>query len=380
VSRTRLFFALALAALLPAARAGAADPEPAPERVRIKDLTQVQGVRENQLLGYGLVVGLQNTGDDLRSRFTIQSVVSMLNRLGVRMELAQVLNNLVLRNVAAVVVTAKLPPFARRGTRIDVTVASLSSALSLQGGVLLQTPLLGGDGQIYAIGQGPLAVGGYGAMGPGASSFSRNHLNTGRVAGGGVVEREIPFDFGGRDRYLLALRRADFTTAARIARAVNEKIGEPAATPLDPGTVEVRVPEKYRKTPVELFALLETIEVTPDRRARVVIAERTGTVVMGEEVRISTVAVSHGNLNIQISTVNTVSQPAPFSGGRTVVVPQSEVRVDEGKKPLTVVSRAVRIGDLVRALNALGATPRDLISILQAIRAAGALQAELEVL
>jgi flagellar P-ring protein precursor FlgI len=380
VKRLVLAATLTLATLGAPTVASPADEPAPPEKVRIKDLTHVQGVRENQLLGYGLVVGLQNTGDDLRSRFTIQSVVSMLNRLGVRMELAQVLNNLTLRNVAAVVVTAKLPPFARRGGRIDVTVASLSSALSLAGGVLLQTPLLGGDGQIYALAQGPLAVGGFSAIGEGGSSSTRNHLNTGRVAAGGVVEREVPFQFGGRDRYLLALRRPDFTTASRIAKAVNDALGAELASATDPGTVEVQVPEKHRKNPVELFAQLETLEVTPDRKARVVIAERTGTVVMGEEVRIATVAISHGNLNIQISTSWQASQPAGLSLGRTVVVPQSEVQVKEGKKPLTVVPRAVRIGDLVRALNALGATPRDLISILQAIRASGALQAELEVL
>jgi flagellar P-ring protein precursor FlgI len=374
---------LTIAALLEPARVGAAPgdaAEPAPERVRIKDLTHVEGVRENQLLGYGLVVGLQNTGDDLRSRFTIQSVVSMLNRLGVRMDLSQVLTSLYLRNVAAVVVTAKLPPFARRGARIDVTVASLSSAYSLAGGVLLQTPLLAGDGQVYVMAQGPLAVGGYSVLGEGGSSVSRNHLNTGRIAGGGLVEREVPFAFQGKDKYLLALRRPDFTTAFRIAQEVNRAFGGNLAVPLDPGTIELTVPPALREKPVEFFARLEVLEVRPDRKARVVIAERTGTVVMGEEVRIATVAVTHGNLNIQITTTLHVSQPAPFSRGRTVVAPQSDVQVSEGKPPLRVVPHAVRIGDLVRALNALGATPRDLISILQAIRAAGALEAELEVL
>lgn len=369
-----------LAALSASPGLAAPETNPPPEKVRIKDLTHVQGVRENQLLGYGLVVGLQNTGDDLRSRFTVQSVVSMLNRLGVRMELSQVLNNLALRNVAAVVVTAKLPPFARRGARLDVTVASLSSALSLAGGLLLQTPLVGGDGQVYATAQGPLAVGGFSAQGESGSAVYRNHLNTGRVAAGAIVEREVPFEFAGHSAYLLALKRPDFTTASRIARAVNEALGAEIARARDPGTVEVRVPEPYRKNPVELFAKIEALEVTPDRKARVVVAERTGTVVMGAEVRIATVAVSHGNLNIQISNTWQVSQPQSFSGGRTAVVPHSEVNVKEGRRPLSLVPLGASIGDLVRALNALGATPRDLISILQAIRAAGALPAELEVL
>jgi len=346
IRHARFAVAGILAALSASPGLAAPETNPPPEKVRIKDLTHVQGVRENQLLGYGLVVGLQNTGDDLRSRFTVQSVVSMLNRLGVRMELSQVLNNLALRNVAAVVVTAKLPPFARRGARLDVTVASLSSALSLAGGLLLQTPLVGGDGQVYATAQGPLAVGGFSAQGESGSAVYRNHLNTGRVAAGAIVEREVPFEFAGHSAYLLALKRPDFTTASRIARAVNEALGAEIAR----------------------------------ARARVVVAERTGTVVMGAEVRIATVAVSHGNLNIQISNTWQVSQPQSFSGGRTAVVPHSEVNVKEGRRPLSLVPLGASIGDLVRALNALGATPRDLISILQAIRAAGALPAELEVL
>lgn len=354
--------------------------DPPPLAVRIKDLTHVRGVRENQLLGYGLVVGLQNTGDDIRSRFTIQSVVSMLNRLGVRMELAQVMNNLSLRNVAAVVVTAQLPPFARRGGRVDVTVSSLSSATSLVGGVLLQTPLVGGDNQVYAIAQGALSVGGFGAQGIGGTSSQKNHLTTARVAAGAIVERELAFEFGGQKSYVLALRRPDFTTAQRIAKAVNDTVGESVASAKDPGTVEVRVPQKFAREPVSLFASLEGVLVTPDRVARVVIAERTGTVVMGSEVRIAMVAVSHGNLNIQITTQWSVSQPQAFATGVTVPVPQSDVSLREGKRPMAVIPRAVTIGELVRALNALGATPRDLISILQAIRAAGALEAELEVL
>lgn len=358
-----------------------AEPDLPPEKVRIKDLTHIQGVRDNQLLGYGIVVGLQNTGDDQRSRFTIQSTVAMLNRLGVRMELSQVLQNLALRNVAAVVVTAKLPPFARRGARLDVTVASLSSAMSLAGGVLLQTPLVGSDNQIYAVAQGAMTVGGFSAGGAGGSAQVKNHLTTGRVASGAIVEREIAFEFGGKTSYSLALRRPDFTTASRIAKAVNDSVGEVVASAKDPGTVDVKVPAKFKDSPVELFATLERLEVTPDRVARVVIAERTGTVVMGEEVRISTVAVSHGSLNIQISTNWSVSQPNGFSQqGQTVAVPDTEVKVKEEKKPLTIVRRAVKIGDVVRAINALGATPRDLISILQAIRAAGALGAELEVM
>ena len=374
----------ALAQKKPAAEAKVeAIAEPVPEaaaRVRIKDLVHVRGVRENQLLGYGLVVGLQNTGDDQRSRFTIQSVVAMLNRLGVRMELAQVLNSLTLRNVAAVIVTAQLPPFARRGGRLDVTVSSLSSATSLVGGVLLQTPLVGGDNHVYAVAQGALAVGGFGATGLAGNVQQRNHLTTARVASGAIVEREVAFDLAAEKEFVLALRRSDFTTAARIVKAVNDAVGEVAASSRDSGTVVVKLPAKFKGDPVGLLSTLETLQVTPDRVARVVIAERTGTVVMGSDVRIATVAVSHGNLNIQISTQWAVSQPQSFGKGQTVAVPQSEATVKEDKRGLTLVPRTVSIGELVRALNALGASSRDLISILQAIRAAGALDAELEVL
>lgn len=378
---------LALPAPRALAQAGAANKptaaalqSSAPAQVRIKDLVNVRGVRENQLLGYGLVVGLQNTGDDQRSRFTIQSVVAMLNRLGVRMELAQVLVSLTMRNVAAVIVTAQLPPFARRGGRLDVTVSSLSSATSLVGGVLLQTPLVGGDNQVYAVAQGPLAVGGFGATGIAGNSAQRNHLTTARVASGAIVEREVAFDFGAEKEFVLALRRPDFTTASRIVKAVNESVGEAAARSSDPGTVAVKMPARFKGDPVGLLSTLESLTVTPDRVARVVIAERTGTVVMGSEVRIATVAVSHGNLNIQISTQWAVSQPQSFGRGQTVAVPQSDVQLKEDKRALAVVPQAVTIGELVRALNALGASSRDLISILQAIRASGALDAELEVL
>jgi flagellar P-ring protein precursor FlgI len=263
---------------------------------------------------------------------------------------------------------------------VDVTVSSLSSATSLVGGVLLQTPLVGGDNQVYAIAQGALSVGGFGAQGIGGTSSQKNHLTTARVAAGAIVERELAFEFGGQKSYVLALRRPDFTTAQRIAKAVNDTLGESVASAKDPGTVEVRVPQKFAREPVSLFASLEGVLVTPDRVARVVIAERTGTVVMGSEVRIAMVAVSHGNLNIQITTQWSVSQPQAFATGVTVPVPQSDVSLREGKRPMAVIPRAVTIGELVRALNALGATPRDLISILQAIRAAGALEAELEVL
>jgi len=358
-----------LAALLPA---------PARADVRVKDVARVQGVRDNSLFGYGIVVGLSGTGDKARSSpFTPQAIASMLQRLGVAVA-AERLNS---KNVAAVMVTAKLPPFTKPGATLDVTVSSLGDATTLQGGTLLLTPLLGPDGRVYALAQGPLSVGGGVATGAGGDSVQKNHPTVGRVPRGALVEREVPVTLD-TTTVTFALARADFTTAVRLADAVNHAVESPVARAVDPSTVNVQVPEEERARLMEFVARIELATLKVDEPARVVINERTGTVIMGSEVRISTVAVSHGNLTIQIKEEKLVSQPPPFSpsGATTVVVPKSEVTVKEESGNLGVVPESASIGDVVQALNALGVTPRDLISILQAISQAGALHADLEIM
>ena len=347
--------------------------------VRVKDLAYVQGVRDNQLLGYGLVVGLTGTGDKYNAAgFMVQSLVSMLSRMGVTIT-QEDLDDIKVKNVAAVVVTATLPPFARPGSRLDVVVSSIGDAKSLQGGTLLLTPLRGPDGRIYAVAQGPLSIGGFGAEAAG-TSVQKNHLTVGRIPGGALVERPAPGGFGKGSRILLTLHRPDFTTALRLAQAINRSLGEGLARPLDGASVAVRVPPAYAGGPVALLAAIESLDVPVDTRARVVLNERTGTVVVGEHVRLSTAAIAHGNLSIEIKAEPIVSQPPPFSPGATVVVPQAEVTAREQKGRLILVQESATIGELVRALNAVGVTPRDLISVFQALKAAGALQAELELM
>lgn len=348
-------------------------------QVRVKDVARVQGVRENSLYGYGLVVGLAGSGDKSRSSpFTPQAIANMLLRLGVTVPSGVVLDG---KNVAAVMVTTKLPPFTKPGSALDVTVSSLGDATSLQGGTLLLTPLQGPDGRIYALAQGPLSVGGFVASGSGGDSVQKNHPTVGRVPAGALVEKEVPMalDPSGVNFTLL---QPDFTTAVRMAQAINGAgIGE-VARATDPSTVAVRVPAAEQGRLMEFIARVETVRLTVDAPARVVINERTGTVIMGAQLRISTVAVSHGSLSIQVKEEKQVSQPQPFApqGSQTVVVPKSDVTVKEEKGQLTVVPEGASIGDVVQALNALGVTPRDLIAILQAIRQAGALMAELEIM
>jgi flagellar P-ring protein FlgI len=343
---------------------------------RIKDMASVRGVRSNQLIGYGLVVGLNGTGDKSSTTFTTQGLANMLTRMGVRVTPDQ----LKVKNVAAVMVTAELPAFARNGARVDVTLSSLGDASSLAGGTLLITPLKALDGQIYAVAQGPVSVGGFSAGGE-ASSVSKNHPTVGRVPRGGNVERELPRQFG-EDRVLsINLDAPDFTNASRIAARINQALPELRAVAADPSTVKIELPQHGASDPVTLMAKLESLEVTPDTSAKVIIDERTGTVVMGEGVRISTVAVASGALSISITETPQVSQALPFAqGGQTVVTPRTNVEVGEQKKALAVMNQGASIGDVVKALNALGATPRDLIVIMQAIKAAGALQADLEIL
>lgn len=344
--------------------------------IRIKDIASFEGVRDNQLAGYGLVVGLNGTGDSDQTRFPVQSVVNMLERMGITVNRADI----TIKNVAAVMVTATLPPFAKQGNHLDVLVSSMGDAKSVSGGTLIMTPLKGGDNQVYAVAQGSVLTNSF-AFGGQAASAQKNHPTAGRIPNGGLVERELPNALAGKSTLRLNLGQADFTTASRIAAVINDKFRSPVAATADPGTVLLKIPDGYANRTVEFVAALETLEVKPDVQARVVLNERTGTIVMGDNVRISTVAVSHGNLSLVIKETPQVSQPAPLSRtGETVVVPRTELKVEEESRRLTVMPEGASIGDVVRALNLLGVTPRDLIGILQAIKASGALMADLTII
>ena len=344
---------------------------------RIKDIADFEGIRENQLIGYGLVVGLNGTGDSLNNTpFTQQSLQAMLERLGVNTRNIALNTN----TVAAVMVTANLPPFATQGTRIDVTVSARGDAESLQGGTLRVTPLVGADGEVYSIAQGSVAIGGFSAQAD-AASVVRGVPTAGRIANGGLVERELEFKLASLTSLRLALRNPDLTTARRVALSINELIGMPTAEPLDPGTVRLDLPMNYDGNIVDLLTDIEQLIVEPDLAARIVIDENSGIIVMGQDVKVSMVAVAQGNLTVTIAESPQVSQPLPFAdNGQTVVVPRSEVGVDEEGTKLAIVPETITLKQLVDGLNALGIGPRDMISILQAIKAAGALQAEIEVL
>ncbi len=368
----RLTAVLAVAAL---AAPWAALPAAA-QASRIKDIADFEGVRNNLLIGYGLVVGLDGSGDDIKKMpFTRESLISMLERLGVNTRDAE----LEPKNVAAVMVTGELPPFARQGSRIDVTISALGDADSLLGGTLLVTPLMGADGEVYAVSQGQVQVGGFKAQGQ-AATVTKGVPTAGRIPNGAMVEREIPFDLRSLDQVKVALRNPDFTTARRIAQAINAYLGTTAAQPTDPATVQVVVPPGMEV--IGLLTDIEQLRVEPDQLARVVIDENTGTIVIGDNVRVSRVAIAQGNLTIRVTETPQVSQPAPFSeGGQTVVVPRTDIQVDEDEdSKLSVLDGGVSLQELVNGLNALGIGPRDMISILQAIKAAGALQAEIEVM
>ena len=346
--------------------------------VRIKDITDIKGVRENHLVGYGLVVGLEGTGDSDDSLFTIQSLASLLEKMGVTVQPEDIED---VENVAAVMVTTNLPPFAGLGSRIDVLVSSIGDAENLQGGTLLFTPLKGADGKVYAVAQGPVSTGGFAVSGNSGDQVQKNFPTVGRVVGGALVENEIHSDFNEKDSLTLALHKPDFTTASRVAQAINRAFYSQLAQTDNAGSIRVSVPENYLGNTVQFVTMIESLGVTPDMVSKVVVNERTGTVVMGENVRIATVGIAHGNLSIQINESQDVSQPLPFSrGGRTVVTPDSDIVVTEGKNPIFLVESGVSIGELVKALNALGVSPRDLIAIFQALKAAGALQAELEII
>jgi flagellar P-ring protein FlgI len=368
---TRTIWAAVLAAMM---LAGAIAPAGATSR--IKDLANIEGVRQNQLIGYGLVVGLNGTGDTLNNiPFTRQSLQAMLERLGVNVRGAQMRTG----NVAAVMVTANLPAFATQGTRMDVTVSALGDSKSLQGGTLLVTPLLGADGNVYAVAQGSLAISGFQAEGD-AAKIVRGVPTVGRISNGAIIEREIDFALNKLGQLRLALRNPDFTTAKRIASAINDFIGSPAAEPLDPSTVQLTVPKQFQGNVIALLTEVEQLQIEPDLTAKVVIDERSGIIVMGRDVRVSTVAVAQGNLTVTISETPVVSQPQPFSRGETRVAPRTRVGVSEEGKKFAVVKEGVSLQQLVDGLNALGIGPRDLISILQAIKAAGAIQADIEVM
>jgi flagellar P-ring protein precursor FlgI len=345
---------------------------------RIKDLADVEGVRENMLIGYGLVVGLQGTGDSLRNApFTQQSLQTMLERLGVNTRGASVNT----KNVAAVMVTANLPAFAAQGTRIDVTVSAMGDSKSLEGGTLLATSLFGANGEIFAIAQGPLAVGGFSAQGA-AASVTRGVPTSARISNGAIVEREIQYALGNGDHLKLSLRNPDLTTAERMAQAINRYIGNGTATATDPATVQVTRPEGYAQDFVSLLTDIEQLKVDPDQPAKVIIDQTSGVIVMGADVRISSVAIAQGNLTIRVSEAPQVSQPTPFSsGGSTQTVNRTSIDIDEqNSKKMVVLQDGVSLQSLVNGLNALGVSPRDMISILQAIKAAGALQAEIQVI
>lgn len=365
-----LSFFLAAAPLLPQNGAG----------TRLKELISIEGVRDNQLIGYGLVVGLNGTGDHQQTVFPYQSLANLLQQMGVSIN-PTTLATIMVKNTAAVMVTATLPPFAQPGMHIDVTAGALGDAANLQGGLLLLTSLKGVDGQVYAVAQGSVVTGGFGA-GRSGNTTTVNHPTVGRIPGGASVERGAP-SLEPKTTLKLQLREPDFTTALRISAVINERFaepGKPLSTPDNSAVVGVHIPPEYSSRVVEFIADIEALQVQADRPARVVINERTGTIVMGKEVRVSPVAIMHGNLTVEIQTQEVVSQPGPFSQGKTTVVPQIETKAKEEKSRSLVLQKGATVEELVRALGSIGSTPRDVIAILQSLRAAGALEAEIEVI
>jgi flagellar P-ring protein precursor FlgI len=360
----------------PAPLLGANPLTPPVPGTRLKDIASLEGAPSTPLVGYGLVVGLNKSGDKRQTIFSAQTLASMLERFGVSVPGGQIK----VENIAAVLVTAELPPYARTGARLDATASSIGDARSLQGGMLLPTALHGTDGEVRALAQGPLSLGGFGG-GSGGNSVQVNHLTVGRVPNGALVEVGTPTPMPSADTIAFALKEPDFVSAGRVAQAINAELGDGSARALDSGSVAVRVPERYKGALPELIARLEPLLVDVDAAARVVINERTGTVVVGGAVRLGPAAVAHGNLSVKISTQLQVSQPAPLSqGGQTTVVPQTQVDVNEGNQQLLALEPGVTLETVVHGLNALGATPRDIIAIMQALKAAGALRAELVIL
>ena len=344
---------------------------------RIKDIADFEGVRENQLVGYGLVVGLNGTGDNIKSiNFAKESLISMLDQLGINARDGQLKS----KNIAAVMVTASLPPFARQGSRIDVMVSAMGDAKSLQGGTLIATPLSGANGEVYAVAQGQIATGSVSAQGNNAS-VTRGVPTSGRIANGAIIENEIDFALDSLKNIRIALRNPDFTTARRISDAINAMLGQPASKALDPATVDLQIPQEYEDKVVDLMTKVEQLQVQPDQLAKVVIDESSGIIVIGKDVKINRLAIAQGNLTIKISEIPMVSQPLPFSNGTTVTQNVTAIDVNEEvNSRLSVLDTGVNLQELVDGLKALGVTPRDLISILQAVKASGALQADIEVI
>jgi flagellar P-ring protein precursor FlgI len=343
---------------------------------RIKDVAAFEGVRENQLYGYGLVVGLNGTGDRSQTFFPTQTLANMLLRSGITIDPDQVR----VKNIAAVMVTAVLPPFIRQGSRIDVTVSSIGDAQNIQGGVLIMTPLRAANSQVYVTAQGPVVLGGFSAGGSN-NRAQLNHPTVGRVPNGGLVEQDVAVDFSARDTLNLVLHRSDFTTASRAARAINEASGAGTASAIDGRTIAISVPPAYTRRIVEFMSLVENAAMDVDAPAKVVLNEKTGTIVLGKEVKIAEVSIIHGSLSLQVGTVFNISQPAPYSPrGETTVVPEQTVTVQEEKGRTVTLSDGASVEEVVRALNSIGAGPRDVIAILQAIKAQGALQADLEII
>ncbi len=341
---------------------------------RIKDIASFEGVRENQIIGYGLIVGLDGTGD--KGLATMQSIANMLQRMGINVRPTDIKA----KNTAAVIVTAKLPPFPKPGIRIDASVSTIGDAKNLQGGTLLLTPLKGPDGNVYAVAQGPVSIGGF-TGGGGGTTVQKNHTTAGRIPEGVIIERDIPFVLGNGNEIKIFLHKPSFSTATEITKKINEELGSEYASAIDPSAVLLKIPSEHKNRLVELITAIEGLEVQIDLAARVVINERTGTVVIGDKVRLSPVAIAHGNLTIEIKTDFKVSQPSPFAPEKaeTVVVPRTDITVKEEQASLVEISGAT-LGEIVRALNILGVTPRDLISILQALKSSGALRAELEII
>ena len=350
---------------------------PAFSASRIKDIADFEGVRDNQLVGYGMVVGLNGTGDNIKSiNFAKESLVSLLDSVGINSRDGQLKS----KNIAAVMVTANLPAFARQGSRIDVMVSALGDAKNLQGGTLIATPLVGANGEVYAVAQGQVAVGGGSARGA-TASVTKGVPTSGRIANGAIIENEIPFSLESLDTIRIALRNPDFTTARRVSDAINAFLGEQTAKATDPATIQLDVPDQYRDKIVDLMTKIEQLQVQPDQTAKVVIGESSGIVVIGKDVKINRLAIAQGNLTIKITDMPIVSQPLPFSDGTTVTGVTSAIDINESvETKLSVLDTGVNLQELVDGLNALGVSPRDLISILQAIKASGALQADIEVI
>ncbi|MHB0912631.1 MAG: flagellar basal body P-ring protein FlgI [Armatimonadota bacterium] len=362
-----------LKALIPALFLLAASAAVADQAVSIKDIAQIEGVRKNQLVGYGLVVGLDGTGDSQQAQFTVQSVANMLQKFGVYVPP----DKIKVKNVAAVMLTADLPPFLRPGSKIDVLISSLGDAKSLQGGTLLQSPLQGANGSVYAVAQGSISVGGF-TGGSGGSSVTKNHVTVGRIPGGAIVEQAVSSTYTSDNSMNVLLNDPNFANATAVTRAINARFGDGTATALDAGTVQVRIGSDDI---VALVADIGDLQVNQSSVAKVVVNERTGTVVIGGNVTLSTVAVSHGNLSVEISSDPVVSQPLPFSKtGETKVVTENSVQVTEQGGGLAYLQSTATLDELVRALNELKVTPRDIIAILQSLKEAGALHAELEII